>query len=182
MSQRQITDPEVHLLAGIAATLESDYAEHEGQWRASPFGWIKRQPSRRVGKIFEQLIAGWCAAKGFDVTSAPNSDSDRTIGGLRTEIKGSTLWESGGFKFQQIRDQDYDIVTCLGILPFDARCWVIPKHVLLAFPEGVTPQHGGQEGRDTAWLGFSADTPPSWLSEWGGRLSEAQTTLRMLAH
>ena len=182
MTQRRITDPEVNFLAGIAATLEPDYAEHKGEWLTSPFGWIRRQPPARKGKVLEQLVSGWCAAKGFDVTSALNRDCDRIIGGLRAEIKGSTLWESGIFKFQQLRDQQYDVVICLGILPFDARCWVIPKAILMAHPQGVTGQHGGQRGTDTAWLVFNPDTPPSWLSDWGGRLSEAHAVLRRLAH
>ena len=181
MTQRTIGDPEVALLAGLAAAIEPDYASDLAEWRASPFGWMKSQPSRRVGKIFEQLVAGWCAAKGFSVTAAPNSQSDRVIGGLRAEIKGSTLWAGGGFKFQQIRDQDYDVVICLGLRPFDAQCWVIPKEALMAYPEGVAPQHGGRAGRDTAWLGFDADAPPQWLSEWGGRLSDAYRVLRRLA-
>ena len=177
MTQRHITDPEVQILAGLAASLEPDYVSKTEDWRASPFGWIRQQQSRRKGKIVEQLVSGWCAAKGFDVTAARNSDADRVIGGLRTEIKGSTLWESGGFKFQQIRDQDYDIVICLGVSPFDAQCWVIPKDVLMTHPEGVTYQHGGQGGRDTSWLSFDADTPPRWMDEWGGRLSDAYDVL-----
>ena len=180
MTQRAITDPEVRMLAAIAASLEPDYVSKADDWRTSPFGWIKQQQSRRKGKIFEQLVAGWCAAKGFDVTAPPNSDSDRVIGGLRAEIKGSTLWAAGGFKFQQIRDQEYDIAICLGISPFDAQCWAIPKEVLLSYPEGVTSQHGGQAGRDTAWLGFQADSPPDWLRDWGGRLSHAYAVLREL--
>ena len=180
MTQRHITDPEVRLLAAIAASIEPDYTSNEDEWLASPFGWIKQKPSRTVGKIFEQLVAGWCAAKEFDVTAAPNSDSDRVIGGLRSEIKGSTLWKGGGFKFQQLRDQEYDIVICLGIRPFDAQCWVIPKDVLMQHPEGVVSQHGGQAGTDTAWLGFNASTPPRWLQQWGGRLSDAHQVLRNL--
>lgn len=181
MTQQTIGDPEVALLAGLAAAIEPDYASDLDEWRASPFGWMKSQPSRRVGKIFEQLVAGWCAAKGFSVAAAPNPQSDRVIGGLRAEIKGSTLWAGGGFKFQQIRDQAYDVVICIGIRPFDAQCWVIPKEALMEYPDGVVPQHGGRAGRDTAWLGFDADAPPQWLREWGGRLSDAYRVLRRLA-
>ena len=180
MTGQPIADPDARLLAGIAAELEPGYTSDEAEWRASPFGWIKRQPSRRVGKIFEQLAAGWCAAKGFSVAAAPNSQSDRVIGGLKVEIKGSTLWAGGGFKFQQIRDQDYDVVICLGIRPFDVNAWVIPKETLMARPDGVVSQHGGQAGRDTAWLGFDADNPPPWLREWGGRLADAHRVLRRL--
>lgn len=182
MTRRIIEDPEVQLLAALALSIEPDFTPDEDEWLASPFGWIKRKPSRTVGKIFEQLISGWCAAKGFDVTASPNSESDRVIGGLRVEIKGSTLWKGGGFKFQQIRDQAYDVVICLGIHPYDAQCWVIPKEVVMRHPEGVVPQHGGRAGTDTAWLSFDAASPPRWLHEWGGRLSDAHHVLRRLTH
>ena len=180
MTEMPINDPDARLLAGIAVELETAYTSDEAEWIDSPFGWIKRQPSRRAGKIFEQLVAGWCAAKGFSVAAAPNSHSDRVIGGLKVEIKGSTLWKGGGFKFQQIRDQDYDIVICLGIRPFDVNAWAIPKAVLMEHPDGVASQHVGQAGRDTAWLAFDADNPPRWLHEWGGRLADAHRALRRL--
>lgn len=114
-----ITDPEVNLLASIAGTIHQDYMAGEADpWEGSPFAWIKGRPSRQVGAIGEKLVAGWCAAKGFDVTAALNSDADRVIHGHRVEVKFSTLWASGGYKFQQIRDQNYDYLFCLGLSPF----------------------------------------------------------------
>lgn len=182
MAQQRISDSEVQSLVGVAQSIEPQYVYLEQEWKGSPFGWIKHQPSRRRGTILEQLIEGWCRTNSFNVASSPNSDSDRVIGGLRVEIKGSTLWASGGFKFQQLRNQAYDIVICLGISPFDAQCWVIPKSVLFAHPrpEGVTPQHGGRAGRDTWWLCFQASSPPQWLRQWGGRLAEANQVLHDL--
>lgn len=181
MRDARITDPDLQLLASIAASLEPDYRSDDDGWAASPFGWIKRQQSRTRGKIGEQLVAGWCAAKGFDVTAAPNSDSDRVIAGLRTEIKFSTLWQGGFFKFQQIRDQDYDVVFCLGLSPFDAHCWIVPKSTLQRQPDGVQPQHGGQAGTDTLWLQVRPNDVPEWLHEWGGTLADAHAVLRRLA-
>ena len=181
MPDHPISDPEVLLLASIAASLEADYPSRQDDWAASPFGWIKRQPSRTVGKIGEQLVAGWCAAKGFDVVAAPNSDSDRVIGGLRTEIKFSTLWKSGTFTFQQIRDQQYDIVFCLGLSPFDAQSWVIPKEVLMDEPTGVKSQHGGQAGTETKWLQVDPANLHPWLEAWGGQLADSYAVLRRLA-
>lgn len=181
MPDHPISDPEVLLLASIAASLEADYPSQQDDWAASPFGWIKRQPSRTVGKIGEQLVSGWCAARGFDVTRAPNSDSDRVIGGLLTEIKFSTLWKGGFFKFQQLRDQRYDIAVCLGLSPFDAHCWIVPKAVLFDQPEGVQPQHGGQSGTDTMWLQVNPRQSPMWLHEWGGSLAEAYAALHRLS-
>lgn len=163
------------MLASIAGTLKADYVREESDdpWAGSPFEWIRRLPSRTVGKIGEQLVAGWCAAKGLDVTSSGDSEADRVIAERRVEIKFSTLWASGIYKFQQIRDQDYEYAVCLGISPFDAHCWVIPKTVLRQYVIGHTPQHTGRGGTDTFWLSVQPELPPAWLVPYGGRLREA---------
>ena len=177
---RSIQDNDVRLLAGIAETLRGDYVHDDNAWSGSPFAWIRTRPSRQKGKIVEQVIAGWCAAKGLAVASSGNSGFDRVIHGYRTEVKGSTLWGTGIYKFQQIRDQGYDYVICLGISPFDAHCWVVPKEVLLARPVGVTGQHTGAAGRDTAWLSFAPTKSPPWLARYGGRLRDAYRVLAAL--
>lgn len=180
MTERRGFDGDLNLLVAMAGDLEEEYPLQKDEWDESPFGWIKQQQSRTRGKIGEQLVAGWCAAKGFDVTSSPDSDSDRVIGGLRTEIKFSTLWKNGRFKFQQLRDQNYEIVVCLGISPFDAHCWVFPKDDLLGNPAGVRSQHGGRGGVDTRWLDVDPDDVPQWLQVRGGRLSDAYKSLSNL--
>lgn len=108
MRRPRITDPDVRLLAAIAAGLKGDYIrEAEADpWRDSPFAWIRTVASRQRGKIGEQLVAGWCAAKGLDVLVCRDSQADRVIAGRRVEVKFSTLWASGVYKFQQIRDQN----------------------------------------------------------------------------
>jgi len=83
-----------------------------------------------VGVIGEKLVAGWLAAKDCDVMRSPDAEADRIINGKRAEIKFSTLW-AGFYKFQQLRDQNYEFVICLGVSPFDAHCWAIPKSVLM---------------------------------------------------
>jgi hypothetical protein len=177
---RQISDPEVTLLAALAGTLRADYVDEEDAWEGSPFAWIKTRPSRQVGAIGEKLVAGWCAAKGLDVARAPDSECDRVVGGRRVEIKFSTWWKAGGYKFQQFRNQNYELAICLGLSPFAAHTWVIPKHVLLRHVIGHTPQHGGRAGSDTAWLHVSPDSPPDWLQSFGGSLSEAFQVLMRL--
>jgi len=112
------------------------------------------------------------------VTRSPDSEADRIINGHRAEIKFSTLGESGIFKFQQLRDQNYEFAICLGLCPFDARCWVIPKKELLRHVIGHTGQHGGASGTDTAWMSFGPDEPYDWLTPYGGKLRDA---LRVLA-
>lgn len=175
-----IKDQDVRLLASIAGTLKSDYVREgrEDPWAGSPFAWIKTRPSRQVGKIGEQLVAGWCAAKGLDVTASEDYQADRVIAGRRVEIKFSTLWESGVYKFQQLRDQSYDFAICLGISPFDAHCWVISKILLRQHVIGHTPQHTGKAGTDTFWLSFDVAAPPAWLNHCGGRLAAAYEIMR----
>lgn len=177
---REIKDREVKTLAGLAAALKGDYVRTgaDDPWAGSPFAWIRTRPSRQVGKIGEQLVAGWCAAKGLDVTASGDSEADRVIAGRRVEIKFSTLWETGVYKFQQFRDQDYEYAICLGISPFDAQCWVISKALLLKHVIGHTPQHRGRGGTDTFWLSFEASVPPRWLAACGGSLAEAYSIMR----
>lgn len=176
---RHIVDPEVRELARYSMTLQADYrTDGDEIWQGSPFAWIRERSSpKQKGTIGEKLLSGYLALKGFDVARSPDSQADRLIGGERAEIKMSTLWENGSYKFQQIRNQNYHFVLCLGISPFDASLWAIPKKTIMEEwkngGEGITSQHGGSSGTDTAWLGFNPDTPPSWLSEWGGNLAEA---------
>lgn len=173
----QISDPDVLILASLATAIKQDYIQ-DGQidpWAGSPFAWIKTQASRRVGSIGEQLVSGWCAAKGFDVIKSPDSEADRVIAGRRVEIKFSTLWETRKYAFQQVRDQNYEYSIWLGISPFNAHCWVIPKDILLQQLKG---QHRGVTGRDTRWLqGLDPLAPPEWLDQYGGTLNEAFAVL-----
>ena len=178
----RISDPEVQMLASIAATLEGDYVRKwiVDPWAGSPFAWIRTRPSRQSGKIGEQLVSGWCAAKGLDVTASGDSEADRVIAGRRVEIKFSTLWESGLYVFQQIRDQDYEYAVCLGVSPFDAHCWAISKDVLRQHVIGHTPQHTGKDGKETFWIRFPVGAPPAWLSACGGALAQGFEVLRSM--
>ena len=175
-SAPSIRDPEVVILATYSQTQEPDYrSASDKAWMGSPFGWIRIKPSRQRGKIGEDLIAGYLACKGFDVCRSPDVDADRIVGGKRAEIKMSMLWETGIYKFQQMRDQDYDFAICLGISPFDAHCWVLPKAVVIERWQAgdIQSQHRGREGKDTAWISVRPVKEPDWINPWGGRLTDA---------
>ena len=165
--------PEVRILAGLASTLEADYTSDDAAWAGSPFAWIKTLRSRQIGSIGEKLVAGWLAARDFNVSRSPDAEADRIIESKRVEIKFSTLWKNGGYKFQQLRDQDYEFAVCLGVSPFDAHCWALPKSVILdqwRNRGGLRTQHGGAGGVDTAWLSVVPTEVPAWLSQYGGSL------------
>ena len=171
-----IKDPDVKILAAISMALKEEYQSENRDWEGSPFAWIKNRPSRQVGAIGEKLVAGWLAARGFNVTRSGDSEADRNIENKRMEVKFSTLWANGRYKFQQLRDQRYDFVVCLGVSPFTAHSWVIPKEDVIRLwkvEHKIRSQHGGEKGTDTAWIDVQPDVPPDWLKPYGGSLSEA---------
>lgn len=175
----RITDPDVLALETVAASLAPGYSPPDDDpWRYSPFRWILSLPSRSKGAVGEALVAGWAESKGFDVVRSPDSQADRIIEGHRIEVKFSTLWKSGVYKFQQIREQDYSYCFCLGISPFDAHAWLLPKHVLREYVIGRMGQHTGAGGADTAWLGFHTDDPYPWMEPFGSRLSDVAALIR----
>lgn len=149
-------------------------------WSGTPFEWLRALPPSRRHKWGIKVTLGWLAARGFNVVRAEDSDADRIVEGKRVEIKFSTLWANGGYKFQQLRDQRYDLAICLGVSPFDAHCWIIPKEDVLRLwkvEHKISSQHGGQAGSDTAWINVRVDNPPDWLRQYGGSLSEAISAL-----
>ncbi|MCY4145549.1 MAG: hypothetical protein OXE95_11640 [Chloroflexi bacterium] len=176
MSDFKVRDSEVSLLIAIATDLKPDEDNFE-QWADSPFGWLKLGiPPARKGKISEEIVARYFAEKGFDVVKSPDREADRIIENVRVEIKFSTLWENGISKFQQLRDQNYNIAICLGISPFDAHCWVLPKETIMCNwgnVPGLGGQHGGSDATDTAWLEVCPTRVHDWLSPYGGTLSQA---------
>jgi hypothetical protein len=181
MTDKKITDTEVAALAKVSSKIEQDYKTPlVDPWQGSPFTWIRARSSRTVGAIGEKLVEGWSAGYGFEVSRTGDSEADRIIHGHRVEIKFSTLWKSGVYKFQQIRNQNYDYCLCLGVSPFEAHAWLIPKAVLLEHVIGKMGQHTGAAGADTAWLSFQVGGEYEWMKPHGGSLSDVKTILNKL--
>jgi hypothetical protein len=159
----------------LSAELQQSYAEEATDpWEASPFAWIKREPSRRVGAIGEGLVKAWARHEGIEVAAPTDTGHDCRLNGVPVEIKFSTLWAGGGFVFQQIRDQTYQVAALLGIEPQAVRLWMVPKGDLWVRAAG---QHTGANAQDTKWLRFPAAAPPDWLTRFGGSLAGARRSL-----
>ena len=175
-------DPDIREIIRITESLYTDYNNPNLVWKGSPFAWIKSLPSRTRGKVGEQIVEMWCRSHNFDVRKPGDSQADRIVNGLRIEIKSSTLWTSGIYKFQQIRDQAYDVVICLGISPFNVHCWVLSKKLVLEKWESgdIRSQHGGERGRDTAWIEVNPNKIQEWLTPHSGSPAEAIQMLRTL--
>ena len=168
-------DPEVQLFVQCSDALQEDYPAKKTIWKGSPFEWIQRKPSSTKGAIGKKLISNYLTRKGFDVYHSPGSEADRVIADKRVAIKTSCLWKSGKYRFQQIRDQDYDFVMCLGISPSDVHCWVFPKQLMIEkWDSGeISSQHLGEKGRETSWFPINPRALPEWIAEQGGSLTEA---------
>jgi hypothetical protein len=87
------------------------------------------------------------------------------------------LWEDDHWKFQQVRNIQFDFLFCLGLYPDSASAWLIPKDDLyladgsLTDREGWGRQHGGKSGKEDAWLIVYPNNPPQWLTRFGGDIS-----------
>jgi hypothetical protein len=174
--------PDFELLASAAKFIRPEFTRSESMWAQSPFEWILTLPSASKGKLGKRLVYQWCAIKGLSINSSPDSQADMMINGHRVEIKFSTLWETGIYKFQQIRDQNYEYAVCLGISPFEAHCWVISKSILREYVIGHMGQHTGSAGQETAWFAVNPHSPPSWILPLGGTLERAYKVLKSLSN
>ena len=175
------TTPEFELLASAANFIRPEFEKDKSPWAGSPFEWVLSLPSASKGKLGKRLVYQWCALKGLSIDSSPDSQADMMINGHRVEIKFSTLWEANIYKFQQIRDQNYEYAVCLGISPFEAHCWVISKKILKQYVIGHMGQHTGSTGQETAWFAVNPQSPPSWILPCGGTLEQAYKVLKSLS-
>jgi hypothetical protein len=169
------------LLATAANYIKADFQVDDQTWVGSPFDWVLDLPPGSKGKLGKKLVYQWCALKGLAVDRSPDSEADMLVNHHRVEIKFSTLWIAGIYKFQQIREQNYEYSVCLGISPQTAHCWVISKSVLRQNVIGHLGQHTGSAGQETAWFSVKPTNPPAWLVPYGGTLDQAFTVLNSLS-
>ena len=166
-------DKEVRWLSTIGVLLQLDRQDPQvpDLWIDSPFAWIRLRPVRQKEEIGVRLVAGWSAMRNLDVVHSQDKQAELIVQNRRVKVSLALLEKSGSYKFQQIRNQDYEFVFCLGISPFDAHAWLISKSALAAHVIGHTPQHRGRAGTDTFWISVDPQRAPEWLNACGGRLS-----------
>jgi len=166
-------------IARIARRMSTQQPVRPAMWRGSPFEFLLDMPPRRRGKVGEDLVEGYFARQSIPVHRAGRTDYDRLINEWRVEVKTSTLWESGLFAFQQIRDQGYDYCLCLGLAPRAVFAWAIPKTALHQHVIGHCGQHTGQRATDTWWLRFDPTAQPAWLQRHGDTMELAKGALAL---
>jgi site-specific DNA-methyltransferase (adenine-specific) len=167
----EITIQDFQLLVSASSYLKLDLESPGGEWEESPFGWILDLPPAAKGKLGRHLILTWCISKGFSVDHSVEKDASLLINGKRVNTKFSTLWSGGIYKFQQIRDLNYDYLICMGISPDEAHCWILRKDDVLS---NAKIQHKGRgEKGSEYWISVNPNSPPPWITTSGGTLFQA---------
>jgi len=175
---------EYDILKKISKEICRSYEEKERAkrkvWAGSPFEWfVLDLTSRQKGAAGEKIVAEFLKRQGFSVSKSPDSDADLVVNSRRVEVKCSTLWEGGIYNFQQIRDQNYEILFCLGISPHDAHAWVTRKSSIEW--DEISGQHKGKDAKDTSWVQFPpSQCPYMWLRPQNGDLAKVCEELQKI--
>lgn len=171
--EEEIATPDFEMLASLAMYIRNDIEEQSEMWESSPFSWVTQLAAAKKGKLGRNLIASWCAAKGLKISYPKDIKASLIINGYRVATKFSTLWSEGSYKFQQIRNDGYDYLICLGISPSEAHCWIFNREYII---NKAKPQHKGAD----FFLTINPETPPEWANKGGGSLDKVYQILKNL--
>ncbi|MGP5165653.1 hypothetical protein [Arthrobacter rhombi] len=161
--------------------MENDYLTDE-IWADSPYKWVIEKSSGTKGAIARRLVKQWATLSGRILEShAVNNQrflrSENTI----YQVKSSTMWNTGKYRFQQFRKGPYDHAILIGIAPHDMHIWVVPKIVIDTHIVGSHGQHTGAGAAETDWYEVDPETVPNWLEEWGGTPRAARRILSQIS-
>ena len=163
-------------------TLLEDFKEvvNRDPYIGSRNEWFKRLSSKRKGKAGELMVGSTLESNGVEVCSSKQARKEKLVDstiklsdydlflksmGLRAEVKTSTMWgEGANFTFQQIRDQEYDIIIFQFILPNEELLYYCTKddalnHIMI---DGHG-QHGGGDATETYWITFDLENVPDYI-------------------
>lgn len=145
-----------------------------------PYAKFQKLSSRRKGAVFEKIFEELMISFGATLMKNKSSGHDRTfdINGkvVRFEVKGSFVWgntlKNGSVKWQQIRDQDYDVIVCIMVLPTEIKFYCATKADIMQFVDrqidGKWPynQHRGNAVQSgTYFIQTPWESVPSVLQE-----------------
>jgi hypothetical protein len=126
------------------------------------------------------MVGSTLESVGIDVSSSKEARRDNLVDSsvklsdydlylktlsIRAEVKTSTMWGEGkNFTFQQIRNQDYDIIIFQFILPNEVKLYYCTKEDAVSniMVDGHG-QHGGGDATETFWITFDLDNVPTYI-------------------
>jgi len=167
-------DPESAVMADfvLPAMLATQKAKAD-PWRGSrfaPLRSLKPIPKSNAGR---EMLAMWFAHHGVVATVKKVAGNATLVlpDNRLAMVKVSTLWSEGLYRFQQIKDWDYEVALLLGISPQVIHLWLIPREEIITRSK---PQHG----LESRMLDVHPDKLPNWMSSYGGTLPQAQAIMR----
>lgn len=169
MFEKLNLDDDYSIVSDLSRMIEKDQVI-DRSWVDSPFEWLMRAPSATKGAVGKRLAASWAEARGIRVNSGTGTDGDRIMNGAKVQIRMSTPWENGPYKFQQIRDLDFDYLFCLGVSPHSVHAWLFPIHLLKQHVIGKLGQHTGKGASETSWIELGPSYQPAWARDYGSSL------------
>ena len=142
---------------------------YTGRWAGSPFKWVLTRPPAVKGKVGVAVLQNLLEQMGYTVSRGSGVKNTIGVNGVVLKVKVSFEWASeggrpGGFAFEQIKDQKYDLLVMLAVSPRSVSLWCVPKDVAM---ENSIYQHA----KESRWVRFDTGAPPTWLSPYGGELS-----------
>lgn len=145
--------------------------DRDTRYDDSPFKHIKAMGAKQKGKYYELITENVLSQIGYTVEKPVNTDHDRIINGVKTEIKGGTLNKGTDvFSFLQIRpDQDYQELMFTMCYPHKLVITKMDKNAVNnCVKRGVfKKQHGGNKGNSGTFCYYgNAET----LEELGSQL------------
>ncbi|MDA7968861.1 MAG: site-specific DNA-methyltransferase [Gammaproteobacteria bacterium] len=164
-------------LVQIAQQLEQQQQTKKTQrvWENSPFAWMVDIKPAAKGKMGKEMVKKLLFDHGLPVASGTGTGADFFVDQHRVRVKFSTLWEGDSYAFQQIRNENFDILFCFGISPTNAHAWVCKKSDIDW--SAIARQHG----KKTRWIRWAPRSCPyAWLRPQNGDLSRACSELKKL--
>ena len=165
--------------------IERDKAQRKN-WIDSDFALVKEILNPKIrGEAMVALALKLIGKSGYSMDSDSKHKKTQTakINNKLIQIKTSSLWQGGFYKFQQIRPTDnFDLLFCFGVSPRDAHCWIIERSLiitdcslLMEDLEGLKYQHANE--KVTGWLQIAHLKNIGWLNPSDGKLDKALEVL-----
>ena len=157
----------------IAESLKDGKTQQEEQkiaiWAGSQLAWTRSLAAGTKGKLGRQLVIELCRDEGL---TAIQRRFLVYVENKAVSVKCSVLGLEGNYFFENVKEDGYQFLFCLGISPHDVHAWVIPSEKL----QEAKHQHGKAD----QWMIVAPNNPPELFRECGpsGEIDEALKALR----
>ncbi len=166
-----MTDEQGRMGALVLAVEQEYQAKGTGEWRESPYRWLRHVNPQTKASAATEVLVRWLASTGIVARRGVGHATSIVIDKEVLAVKVSLCWDVHRvYAFQQIRQGTYDRLLLYGIAPTGASIWLPPQ--------SEAWQHSRrQHAEESRMIQFPAIDPPEWLLPYGGSLDRARDFL-----